>query len=81
LPAGEHPWRITRAPTKTTPTAGTAASDLIEGFGGDDWLKDGPAFASAVADQIFGGTGNDIISIAGGADTISGGQGQDRLVL
>jgi Ca2+-binding RTX toxin-like protein len=61
--------------------SGTAASDHIEGFAGDDWLKDGPAFASSVADQIFGGTGNDVISVAGGADTIGGGLGQDRLVL
>jgi Ca2+-binding RTX toxin-like protein len=60
---------------------GTASSDQIEGFGGDDWLKDGPLSASSVADQIFGGYGDDIISVAGGADTIDGGGNQDRLII
>jgi Ca2+-binding RTX toxin-like protein len=60
---------------------GTAANDYIEGLGGDDMLYDGPASASLVVDQIFGGIGDDVISVHGGADTIDGGSDQDLLII
>jgi Ca2+-binding RTX toxin-like protein len=61
--------------------SGTAESDIIEGFDGDDTLYDGPSSASSIADQIYCGNGDDVAGTRGGADTISGGLGQDRLVI
>ena len=61
--------------------SGTAESDIIEGFDGADTLYDGPSSASSIADQIYCGNGDDVAGTRGGADTISGGLGQDRLVI
>jgi Ca2+-binding RTX toxin-like protein len=59
---------------------GTAVSDLIEGFGGDDVLYDGPS-STLATDEIFCGDGDDVAGTRGGADTIDGGFGQDQLVI
>ncbi|MGF6230094.1 Ca2+-binding RTX toxin-like protein [Inquilinus ginsengisoli] len=60
---------------------GTAASDYIEGAGGDDTLYDGPRSAASVADQIFGDVGDDVIATVGGADTVDGGSNRDQLII
>ncbi|MGK9171559.1 hypothetical protein KXR53_35080 [Inquilinus limosus] len=60
---------------------GTAATDHVEGFSGDDRLYDGPTSAAPTADQIFGGPGDDTITVSGGADTVDGGGNRDRLII
>ena len=64
---------------------GTAATDLIEGLGGDDTIVDEHDFGS---DTILGGEGNDTIilsrfgeSLADQTITIGGGAGDDFLLI
>ena len=57
----------------------TPTSDIIYGLGGDDVITDGGDAAGAPGDLIFGGPGNDQITITGGnaAATVFGEDGDD----
>jgi hypothetical protein len=63
--------------------AGTAADDILYGYGGNDTLNGGGGddnlFGMAGADILNGGAGRDILDGAGGADTLNGGAGSDTL--
>lgn len=56
--------------------AGSADSDLVQGFGGNDSLSGG-----AGNDQLEGGIGDDSLSGGVGADTLIGGRGNDTYLF
>jgi Ca2+-binding RTX toxin-like protein len=56
---------------------GTVGNDSIVGTANDDVILDG----GGGADSLFGGAGNDDISVTDSTDTVAGGDGADRLIL
>ena len=64
---------------------GDAADNLIQGFGGADYLVGGSGqdvlLGGDGADKLYGDAGDDVLVGGAGADTMSGGAGADLFFL